>query len=337
VSTRARLILFAVVTAACAAAAVVSMAKSVDDERSAGGAASASARPAADLLAHSIAEHRPVLVMRSLDRSRYGYLAVATLDARADRRTTSIRCDRVHFAGGSGICLRRDTGLLNESSVELLDAHLKTRATLEVPGVPSRARVSPDGRLASVTTFVTGHSYATPGQFSTATTLIDVARGKEIGNLEDFETTADGRRVTERDRNFWGTTFARDGHSFYATLATGDGTHLIRGDVRTRRARVIHDNVECPSLSPDGTRIGYKKLVSSGAGSPKLWHFTVLDLKTMRETPLAEPAPHDDQLEWLDDDRVLYGNGEETWTVPADGSGTPARYLAAANSPAVVR
>ena len=53
-----------------------------------------------------------------------------------------------------------------------------------MPGVPSRARVSRDGRLAAVTTFVTGHSYATPGQFSTAATLIDVRRGKVIGDLE---------------------------------------------------------------------------------------------------------------------------------------------------------
>jgi hypothetical protein len=56
----------------------------------------------------------------------------------------------------------------------------------------------------------------------------------------------------------------------------------------------------------------------------------------MRETALAEPAPRDDQLEWLDDDHVLYGNGEEIWTVPADGSGEPERFLAAGDSPAVV-
>ena len=111
-------------------------------------------------------------------------------------------------------------------------------------------------------------------------------------------------------------------------MAYDGETHLVRGDVRTRRTRIIHDNVECPSLSPDGRRIGYKKLVSAGAGSPKIWHFTVLDLKTMRETPLAEPAPRDDQLEWLDDDHVLYANGEEIWTVPADGSGA-ARALPA--------
>src|SRR3712207_7448541 len=54
----------------------------------------------------------------------------------------------------------------------------------------------------------------------------------------------------------------------YATMATGGrvaqvgnrgGTHLIEGSVSGRTAKVIHDNVECPSLSPDGTRIGDRK------------------------------------------------------------------------------
>ncbi len=34
---------------------------------------------------------------------------------------------------------------------------------------------------------------------------------------------------------------------------------------------------------------------------------------------------------------MLYGKGGDIWTVPADGSGAPSRYLANADSPAVVR
>ena len=63
----------------------------------------------------------------------------------------------------------------------------------------------------------------------------------------------------------------------------------------------------------------------------------MLDLATMRETPLAETRSVDDQAEWLDDDRVLYGLGGEVWVVNADGTGKPARYLTEADSPAVVR
>ena len=337
-SVRARALLFAAVTAICVVVAVVATARSVEDQRAADAAAPASTDPAAGLLARAAAIQDAVLVFRDLDRRSYGRLAVVRMEQGTPRRhATGLACDRVHYAGGSGLCVQRGGGLLNESTVKLLDARLRVRSQFKVPGTPSRARVSPDGRLGAVTTFVTGHSYATPGAFSTASTLIDLRRGNTIANLEEFAAFDGSRRVTARDVNFWGVTFARDGRTFYATMATDGRTHLVRGDVRSRRLRVIHDNVECPSLSPDGTRIGYKKLVSSGAGSPKLWRFTVLDLETMRETPLAEPAPRDDQLEWLDDGHVLYGNGEETWTVPADGSGSPARYLPAAGSPAVAR
>ena len=80
----------------------------------------------------------------------------------------------------------------------------------------------------------------------------------------------------------------------------------------TRTARVIHDNVECPSLSPDGTRIGYKKLV----GSDGTWRFHVLDLATGADVALAETRSVDDQLEWLDDHNLLYHAGDDIWTVP---------------------
>ena len=69
---------------------------------------------------------------------------------------------------------------------------------------------------------------------------------------------------------------------------------------------------------------------------PAVWRFHVLDLGPggRRRWPRA---PIDDQLEWLDDDNLLYRAGEQVWTVRADGSGTAREYLAAADSPAVVR
>ena len=63
----------------------------------------------------------------------------------------------------------------------------------------------------------------------------------------------------------------------------------------------------------------------------------VLDLATMRETPLAETRGVDDQAEWLDDDHVLYGYKNAVWSIRADGSGRPQMYLAGALSPTVVR
>src|SRR4051812_17351825 len=182
--------------------------------------------------------------------------------------------------------------------------------------------------------FVAGHAYATPGSFSTQTTLIDLERGAKIADMEDFTVTDGGRQVTAVDVNYWGVTFARDSDRFYATLATGGKTYLIEGSVSQRRAHVIHENVECPSLSPDGTRIAYKKRTGSGSNP---WHLTVLDLRTMRETPLAEARSVDDQAEWLDDGHVLYAVDGAVWSVPADGSGRPSRYIAGAGSPSVVR
>ena len=74
--------------------------------------------------------------------------------------------------------------------------------------------------------------------------------------------------------------------------------HVLRDDGHRRQdvadqgqppaaapAHAIHENVECPSLSPDETRIGYKKAVGH---DPPVWRFHVLDLATGRETPLAE-------------------------------------------------
>jgi Tol biopolymer transport system component len=206
---------------------------------------------------------------------------------------------------------------------------------MRLEGIPSRARISPDGRYGSVTMFVTGHSYAVAGAFSTATTIIDLSSGRALANLEEFTVTRDGRQVTAIDVNYWGVTFSpADSDTFYATLATGGRTYLLEGSISGQTARTIHDNVECPSLSPDGTRIAYKSRTDSES-TP--WRLTVLDLATMRETPLAETRSIDDQAEWLDNDRVLYGLDNQVWSVPADGSGRPERFAASADSPAAVR
>ena len=280
------------------------------------------------------------VVFRDLDRAHtadYGRLAVAPLASPERRVATNLACERVYFAAGSGLCLAKGGAFGTQYHAEILGPNLDRRHQVALSGIPSRARISPDGRYGAATTFVAGHSYSTPGKFSTQAIVIDMASGKVVANLEQFRVYRDGHVIDKPDFNFWGITFAHDSNRFYATLATGGKTYLVRGDLRARTVRTLHENVECPSLSPDETRVAYKKLVRVVPGSPRIWQLHGLDLRTMRDTALAEKRAVDDQAEWLDDAHVLYNADEQVWVVRADGKGAPRRFLAGASSPAVVR
>jgi hypothetical protein len=100
---------------------------------------------------------------------------------------------------------------------------------------------------------------------------------------------------------------------------------------------VLRDGVECPSLSPDGTRIAFKARVpgSGGLGGAR-WRLSVLSLDTLVDHPLAETRSVDDQAEWLDNGTVLYSVESDTYAVPADGSGAPRLFAHRADSPAVL-
>ena len=324
--SRRRRVVFAVLLAACTLGALAAVLASVQ----AGDSAQSAAAGARDALPAARDAARPMVVYGA----KGGQVAVAPLADPGRRTLTPLRCDRVHFAAGTGLCLARGGGFAAGYRARVFGPDLRVRHEVDVAGVPSRARVSPDGRYGSVTLFVTGHSYAAAGSFSTETTLIDLRRGERIANLEEFTVTREGRQVTAEDVNFWGVTFARDSDRFYATMATGGKTYLIEGSVSARAARTLHENVECPSLSPDGTRLAYKRRTDS---DERPWRLTVLDLATLRETPLAELRSVDDQAEWLDDEHVLYGIDDEIEVVRADGGGRPGRFAAGAGSPAVVR
>jgi len=336
-SARRRSQAFAAFILVCVAVAATAIGLAARDSVPTSGAPVVPAA-ARDVLVRAQADERSVLLFRSLDRRQpktYGQVAVTSLDDPSKpRRLVPLRCDRVHFQAGRGVCIARGSSFAAGFKVKLFGERFRVQREFAVKGVPSRARVSPDGRYGSVTLFVGGHSYAVAGMFSTQTTLIDLERNMRIGDLESFSVSHRGRRVTARDRNFWGVTFAPDSDTFYATMATGDKTYLVRGSVSKRRAQTIHENIECPSLSPDGTRIGYKKRVGTGT---KLWRLHVLDLATMRETQLAEERVIDDQVEWLDGGRLLYRVDEEVWAVAANGSGRPRRFAASGDSPGVVR
>lgn len=278
----------------------------------------------------------PTVVFQNVARDgEYARIAIARPGEPGRRAFTGLTCERVHIAGGRGLCLVGRQGLSGPTYKALIfDSRFKVRRERTVPGLLSRARVSPDGRYGATTGFVAGHSYANPGQFSTLTTIIDMNRGSVVADLEDFTVTRDGQRMRAADRNFWGVTFARDSDRFYATMRSGARTWLVQGSVRERSLRTLYENVECPSLSPDGTRVAYKKRVEDG---DVVWRLYVLDLRTMKETRLADSRLVDDQAEWLDDDTVLYGRVDgKIWAQRADGRGSPRLFLDDALSPAVI-
>ena len=274
-----------------------------------------------------------VFLTGSSDKGPFDHVAVAPLDDLARRAEVGLVCDRIGMAVSGGICIRHHTALGVEYRATFVDGSFAVRGSAAAAGIPSRARTSPSGRYAAATSFVTGDSYLVPGKFSTISSIYDARTGKVlVRTLERFTVIRDGARFEPRDRNFWGVTFAKDGRTFFATMGTSSDTYLVHGDLSTRRIETVQRNVECPSLSPDERSIAYKKRRANGD-----WRFTVLDLESGRETALAETRSIDDQIAWLDSERVLYGAAGKVWVMRADGRGQPKVLLRRADSPTVVR
>jgi hypothetical protein len=273
----------------------------------------------------------------------YGRLAAVPLDAAdGSRYVTPLLCDRVHGMGKSGICLQASRGVITTYQCVSFDSSFQVLNTFKLAGIPSRTRVSRDGRMAGVTVFVTGDSYSAAG-FSTRATIFDLGSANVVGDLEHFSVLKNGQPFKAADFNFWGITFANDSDRFYATLATGGKIFLVEGRVSLRAMAVLKEGVECPSLSPVGTRLVFKSRTT--VGGRLIWRLHVLDLNTQAEIVVNEPRSVDDQSEWLDEEQVLYtlprgvnGDGSsDVWVARADGTGTPRAFVHDATSPCVIR
>src|SRR5262249_43904004 len=139
-------------------------------------------------------------------------------------------CDRADFARGRGLCVSKAKSLFGSTQALVFDDRFHVLHSVQLTGIPSRARVSSHGRYGAVTNFVSGDSYATLG-FSTRTDLIDLQTGTVLFDLEKLHVRYNGSTFQGADFNFWGVTFAPDEQHFYATLGTGGRTYLIQADV----------------------------------------------------------------------------------------------------------
>jgi hypothetical protein len=248
---------------------------------------------------------------------------------KVERPSADLACERVYYAGGRGICMGvAPSGVDYDATI--FDSDLKPIDSISLTGLPSRARVSADGRYGAMTVFVSGDSYLeSSSAFSTRTTILDMSDGSQIGQLEQFSVSKDGQPFDAVDFNFWGVTFAKDPNTFYATLGTGGEHYLLQGNVRERSMRVLRDGVECPSLSPDNERIAYKSRI----GDEDRWRLRVLDLATLEDHAVAEARSIDDQVEWLDDETLAYSDERNVYTAPADGEGEAQLLVRDATSP----
>lgn len=284
------------------------------------------------------------LVFRSTEPGAgYGHIARVPLKHPSSPRTiTPIICDRVDATMHEIVCLRTVRGIVPSYTGAVHDDHGVLLHQWPLTGIPSRTRLSPSGDVIATTAFVTGHSYASLG-FSTATT-IRLSDGTDLGNLEPWTLSKSGDVIAPIDRNFWGVTFVDD-DTFYATVGftQESSTALVKGSVSARTLTVIDSDVECPSVSPDGSRLAYKK-VTGGAGVTAHWTPAILSLDSGAITVLdAETRSIDDQIEWLDDHTLLYAlarphtpGDSDIWALPLTG-GDPRVFVEHAWSPSVVR
>lgn len=328
-STRKRLLVLLALAVLAATALTGYVLRSRSDEMSAAGAATGTVR---------LDTPGQILFRDTAPGRGFGRLAAVPLAHPGAARTVSgTPCDRVYAAHGTAVCLQRK-GPVPATYVSVLDRNLRQVRKVRAAGFPNRARVSADGRMLSWTTFVQGDSYLRD-DFSTRTSILDTGTGRMTGSVERIPLTLDGKPYQAADLNYWGVSFGSDDTTFYATVRTSGRTYLVKGDYRTWTAHTLRANVECPSLSPDGRRVVFKKRVHASADRP--WQLYVLDLATMKETPLAEQRSVDDQAAWLDAGTVMYGlprhgGGWDVWSVPADGSGAARLLIHDAASPAAV-
>jgi len=285
---------------------------------------------------NSILKSGEVLVVNRVPGDDYGKAAIRKTDG--SREILDIRCLRLHATNQALICLNNPRISSNVAALYNISGDetsiINSWATLS----PSRARISNDNKHASTTVFASGSSYEDVGEFKTFVEMIDVENSDERKRLSEYTyDEADAKKFSNLDGNFWGVTFAPD-NAFYATFGLGNDVEIIKGSLSEESIESTKFVGSCPSVSPDGKTLVFKERVGDK------FQLVAVNLVTDEKTVLNESRSVDDQVEWLDNETILYSihKDEEVeevqpefdiWSLKINNSSSPELFLPNADSP----
>lgn len=291
----------------------------------------------------SILQAGDVAFINRVPGDTYTNVGIRRADGR--REIFDRQCDRMHVQGSIGLCLKGPHDL-GRYDMDLLDFTDPTLPVLEHDSgvLPSRARVSGDRQWASATMFASGTSYQDVGGFATFVTITDLRpTGDPTLRLARYSLnqTQDSHSVFPDNRNYWGVTWGEDG-TFWVTAGSEDTVELLLGSAEKRELWTTGLAGSCPSLSPDGDLLVYKRTRPEGG-----FDLVARRLFTAEEWLVGETRSVDDQVEWLDNDTILYAlHAEGTdpatttqpefdiWSIDIAPGSTPRLFLPNADSPA---
>jgi hypothetical protein len=337
--SRRRLIAFGGVVAGAVGLAVTGFTRAIRDQRRS--RSSQAQVPSGLDLASVLAVPHVLFRDTQLGATFSKVAAVPLANPGGPRAISTVDAERLYARAGTTICMQADRGLATTYKAQILDAALRPVQSMGVNGAPKPTRVSSDGTIAAWTVLVVGTG-CTDMTMEAETTVEDLHSRHSYGTIEKtFRVLVDDRPMTAAVINVWDVTFENVPRPtrFYVTVSdnTASKTWLAEGDLATKTITAFHPGGQTPSLSPDNRTLVFVER----QGSSQSFRLRGLDLRTREEWYLPDTRSVHDQVEWLDNEHVLYGLAREgsatadVWLSPLRG-GQPRLYIEHADSPAVV-
>ena len=266
----------------------------------------------------------PFVMFRSLARdAEHGRTVVLGLSPGGSRIVGPLSCTRLHYAGGRGVCAMSEPQEgVDAQAAYVFDHRLAPLVRIALDGVATRVRVAPTGDLGAITTYTSDRG--ANDRPVTNSIAVDLRSGAVVADLSEFQIEDAGGAPIHGPVTVSGLAFERDGRRFFATLVSDGEPRLVAGSIGERRLTVLRTGVANEALSPDGRRLVVKKLFAERG----YWQLAIIDLATWMEHDLPQgPRSVDDQVEWLDNEHVMFhdddGDTTSVWIMPADGGSGP--------------